>query len=106
MRWIWLMLSFSSVAWAADSEQGWLVGTEKSKRFLDEATVGPEFAAGTRVVVLAHEGELVRVSVGDRFGWVPASAITNKAPATGAITPPPGIPGLPDVKVIPTTPKP
>lgn len=97
MRWLVLWAGFVSSAFAADTESGWLASDAESKRFFGEAVAGPTFTAGTKVTVLVHDGETVRIFAGDRFGWVPASAITS-TPPKGAEA---GTPGMPDIKLVP-----
>ena len=52
-----------------------------SLRFSDAAVPGPTFAPGTRLEVLVREGGVVRVVQGDKFGWVPATAVAVTMPA-------------------------
>ncbi len=94
MKWLVCVLLFvAGPALADEPESAWVRGEAASKRFLGETTVGPTFDDGARVVVLMREGGQVRVQLGNRFGWVPESALTSEAPA-GAATPPAGMPPM------------
>lgn len=95
MRGLWLVLGFVSSAFAAEPDTAWIASDVGSKRFFGEAVSGPELTAGTRVTVLVREGDQVRVAAGDRFGWVPATAITTTAPSAEAA------PGMPEIKLVP-----
>lgn len=97
MRWLVLWFSFVSSAFAADTETAWLTADAESKRFFGESVSGPKFDAGTKVTVLVRDGETVRIFVGDRFGWVPATSITTTAPK-GAES---AVPAIPDIKLVP-----
>lgn len=100
-KWLALLFLLPQPAMAADPESAWFVSDTASKRFPDAEVAGPSFTSGTRVVVLLRDGERVRVSVGDRYGWVPSASLVDKAPPGANVAPPSGVPGLPDLKSIP-----
>ncbi len=62
-------------------EKRWAVSDVDSKRFADDDTAGPTFKAGDELLLIVTDGSRVRVRRGDRYGWVPASAVTAEAPA-------------------------
>lgn len=70
----------------------WLTGDVASLRFADEAVPGPKFTAGASATVVVNAGDLLRVDVDGRLGWVPALAVTATAPAA---------PELPPIELVP-----
>jgi len=94
VKWVLSLLLFiAAPAFSDESESAWVRGEVVSKRFFGEVTTGPKFDDGARVVVLTRDGGLVRVQLGNRFGWVPEAALTSTAPE-GAATPPAGMPPM------------
>lgn len=84
-----VLLSTASVARAQDAGQtGWFVADTQATRFPGEKLAGQTFTAGSQVTVVVKDGALVRVTTGDRFGWVPASALTAVAPEGTATSAP------------------
>ena len=71
-----LLLPLSALA-----EDVWLAEEAPSTRFSDAELAGPLFESGEKVELLFEDGEIVRVRKGDRYGWVPATAITRERPA-------------------------
>lgn len=75
------LMTCASVAHAQDVGQpGWMTVDAASTRFPGEKLVGQTFTAGTQVTVVVKDGDLLRVSNGDKFGWVPAASVTATAP--------------------------
>lgn len=68
---------------AADTEVLYVVvESAPSKRFLtDPAPTHVAFASGEDVRVLFREAGMVRVRDGERYGWVPESALGKEPPA-------------------------
>lgn len=52
-----------------------------SIRFLGEDTKGPVFQAGERLELITEKDGWVRVRQGERYGWVPADALSDEPPA-------------------------
>ncbi len=98
-RGAWLAVAFA-LAWSgvARAEGGpevlYVARNADSVRFAAESTPGPAFPAGTRVTVLLRTDALVRIFAGDKFGWVPADALTATAPASAPSMAPPGLPPI------------
>jgi len=70
-----------------------VVDNVDSTRFVDKDLPGKNFAAGDAVQVLFESNGLVRIKKGNAFGWVPATALTDEAPAPPEpLELPPGIP--------------
>jgi len=55
-----------------------------SVRFLGEDVKGPVFQAGERLELITEKDGWVRVRQGDRYGWVPADALSAEPPADDA----------------------
>lgn len=95
MRAMWFVLlsvfSFSAFA----EESAWVQADTDARRFLGENTPGPRFTAGSKVTVLKRDGESVRIFAGDRFGWVPAAALSATDPKAAAEPAPPPIQIIP-----------
>jgi hypothetical protein len=66
---------------AAAAQTVWMLRDTESKRFPDDAVVGPIFADGEAVEVLVMEADRARVRYGDRYGWVDRTSFTTEAPA-------------------------
>ena len=81
----------------ASADARWLVADTASQRFPGEDVAGPTFATGTEVVVIVTEGDRVRVHKDDRYGWVPASALTATPPLPTMPTSP-GLLGMPPLQ--------
>jgi hypothetical protein len=78
---LWLSLS----AFAQDvGSTMWLATDVEARRFPDTDAKGPAFETGDEVTVLFVEGALVRVTTGDRFGWVAPTALTATDPTPDA----------------------
>lgn len=77
--WLWLVgLAFAAPEVGADA---YIQADAATTRFADAATPGPAVEAGQRVRVLAVRGELVRVRLGDRYGWVREGLLDVSPPA-------------------------
>lgn len=89
MRWMIaaLGLGWGALAWAQDAagltrgDTVWVVEEIRSERFADAAVTGPVFRPGEPVTVLFVEAARLRVRKGDRYGWVPSTAVTSEDPA-------------------------
>lgn len=94
--WVGLLTLASVGAARAEgvNEVLYLARNADSLRFAAESTPGPSFPAGTRVTVLLRAESQVRVFAGDKFGWVPADALTATAPASAPSMAPPGLPPI------------
>lgn len=66
---------------AAAPKTVWMLRDTESKRFPDDAVVGPIFEEGEAVEVLVLESDRARVRYGDRYGWVDVASFTVEAPA-------------------------
>lgn len=69
------------------AESRWVVSAVTADRFPDAAGGGPALAVGDRVELIVEENGRARVKLGDRYGWVPAEALTSEAPAPVTATP-------------------
>ncbi|MCA9493709.1 MAG: hypothetical protein KC621_27440 [Myxococcales bacterium] len=67
------------------AEARWLTAQVVATRFPGEKTPGPTFESGEMVELILEDGGQARVRQGDRYGWVPASALTTEAPAPPAV---------------------
>jgi hypothetical protein len=74
-----VVLLVPGLAWAAD-EVVWTLTEATSTRFADRDVAGPVFKAGTKLVVLVHDGDRLRVRDGDDFGWVKEASTTTMPP--------------------------
>jgi hypothetical protein len=63
------------------AESRWVIAASTSDRFPDTAGGGPDLAAGDRVEVIVEENGRARFKLGDRYGWVSATALSSEAPA-------------------------
>ena len=70
----------------------WTTERVETVRFVGEPTPGPAFEAESRVTVVAVQDEVVRVALGNRFGWVPATSLTDVEPERETPALPPGLP--------------
>lgn len=52
-----------------------------SVRFLGEDAAGPVFQPGERLELITEKDGWVRVRQGERYGWVPADALSTEPPA-------------------------
>ncbi len=89
-----LLLSLGSAAFAQmpgitlglpTGELRWVTQEVEARRFPASAATqapGPSLRIGDEVELIVVEGTLARVKKGDRYGWVPASALTEEAPAS------------------------
>ena len=77
-----LFLTLAPAAWA--QEVVYATGEVASLRFPDATVVGPTFSKDARLTVLFRQGERIRVTNGDVYGWIPATSVTTEAPAIGA----------------------
>jgi hypothetical protein len=68
----------------------WAKSSLKGLRWADATLVTFSVEPGTRLEVIAVEGEMLRVREGVRFGWVKASDVQDTAPEP--VAPPPGAP--------------
>lgn len=78
---VFVLMTCASVARAQDAGQtGWMTADAVSARFPGEKLVGQTFTAGTQITVVVRQGDLVRVSNGEKFGWVPSTSVTATPP--------------------------
>jgi hypothetical protein len=68
----------------------WAKAALKGMRWPDATLVTFSVEPGTRLEVIAVEGDLLRVREGVRFGWVKAAEVQDTAPEP--VVPPPGAP--------------
>lgn len=74
-------MTCASVAHAQDVGQpAWMTADAASTRFPGEKLVGQTFTSGTQLTVVVKDGALLRVTNGDKFGWVPATSVTATPP--------------------------
>ncbi len=86
---MFVLMTCASVAHAQDAGQpGWMTADTVSTRFPGEKLVGQSFTSGTQVTVVVKDGDQVRVTNGDKFGWVPAASVTATPPEGAASQPP------------------
>ena len=75
----------------------WVVADTPSQRFPEGDVKGPTFTAGTEVELIVADGDRVRVRASDKYGWVPASALTDVPPMPSLPTSP-GLLGMPPLQ--------
>lgn len=88
------LLPMPGLSLSRSADARWLVADTQSQRFPEGDVQGPLLTAGTEVEVIVTEGDRVRVRSKDLYGWVPASALTDVAPAP-ALPTSPGLLGMP-----------
>ncbi len=73
-----VLLAIAPSAFGQDAR--WMIEDAESMRFVEADTKGPDFRDGEKVTLLYTEGDLLRVRRGDRYGWIPATAVTADEP--------------------------
>jgi hypothetical protein len=95
------LMPMPGLSMRASADARWFVADTASVRFPGETVAGPAFTAGTEVEVIVTEGDQVRVHKDERYGWVPAAALTATAPtptmptSSGLLGMPPLLPPKP-----------
>ena len=60
--------------------EAYAAGALDAKRFADSDVTAVAIAAGSKVEVVAEDGDMVRIRYQTSFGWVAASDISDRAP--------------------------
>ena len=60
--------------------EAYAAGALDAKRFADSDVTAVAVAAGSKVEVVAEDGDMVRILYQTSFGWVAASDISDRAP--------------------------
>ncbi len=81
-----LLVSFSASAQEA-GDTVFAARDVETKRFADAPAAGPALSLGDRLTVLYVDGDRVRISRGDRYGWVAADALTAENPNPEPVAP-------------------
>ena len=89
------LLPMPGLSMPRSADARWLVADTQSVRFPEGDVEGPLLLAGTEVEVIVTDGDRVRVRKDDRYGWVPASALTDVSPAPPTLPSAPGLLGMP-----------
>jgi len=78
---------------APPRDQRWVVADVEATRFPvgTAPAPGPSLRAGDEVVVVLFDGDHVRITKGQRYGWVALSALTDVAPKTIVPSSAPGL---------------
>ena len=60
--------------------EAYATGALDAKRFADSDVTAVAVAAGSKVEVVAEDGDMVRIRYQTSFGWVAASDVSDRAP--------------------------
>ena len=71
----------SSLAPPVRADSRWVLTATSSDRFIDAPGGGPDLVAGDRVELIVEENGRARIKSSERYGWVPAAALSTEAPA-------------------------
>ena len=80
MRLVLVLAALLLAPTARAGETAWTTRDVAAMRFPDGDLPGPTLVSGDQVEVVLREGDRARIRKDDRYGWVPASALTTEPP--------------------------